>query len=454
MSSSGSTRQQDAVHMPPAPAGGAANGGTTSAAAAPAVVGGCSVRVNGSRSDVRRRRRRRQEGSDSSSSSTAVLALAERWDLRALSDLLGLVVGALNEPVVAVLKTARKRLGADGMLEVSYHYGTKTPGAGRLYASSVSLQRLPGRVRRLLAGSNYHDVDMVNALPTLLLHLAQHYQTGPVHSSMPVLARYVAQREEFLEELMQRGGISRSEAKTAVLTTINFGGTRVKSPKLDALAGEIGRLYDCMAADDALKHLKAAAAASAEADPSVNEKASFLCHVCFDLEAKVLKVLKKTLEMHGLEVGCLVFDGLLVRKTADSARILEEQALPKAEAAIRAAFGGTLHMKLLEKPLAPSKEDLEFVTRKTDLQKKRPVERCLWLLKRHARQHGLVRHGEFIYRPSEHLPNVFLRIKELERFINDVLRDDEVFGATPVLKPLLEWLTNAGQPRVPTHPGV
>ena len=137
----------------------------------------------------------------------------EKWDQDVAR-----TISLLEDTPVEVVRAIRKALAAGHgrQVQVSYAHGKKTPGEGRLHASGPSLQTLPGWVRRLVAGKRYHDVDLVNAEPTLLLGLAADVE-------VPALHHYVTEREAVLAELIERNGIDRATAKKAVIATLNFG---------------------------------------------------------------------------------------------------------------------------------------------------------------------------------------------------------------------------------------
>ena len=67
---------------------------------------------------------------------------------------------------------------------------------GRLFAQSASLQNLPREFRGAIGG-NYHDIDMVNCHPSILL---QYCKKNDIKSD--ALEYYVNNRIEVVEKIM------------------------------------------------------------------------------------------------------------------------------------------------------------------------------------------------------------------------------------------------------------
>jgi hypothetical protein len=139
----------------------------------------------------------------------------ERWNVETTKNIT--MLRDTPPEIVRVLRTALKSAHG-GQITVNYGRGRSTPHSGRLYAKGPSLQSVPGWVRRLVADGQYHDIDMVNAAPTLLVG-----HCDRLGMAAPTLRRYVSEREVVLEELMGRHSIDRATAKKLVLLVLNFG---------------------------------------------------------------------------------------------------------------------------------------------------------------------------------------------------------------------------------------
>ena len=100
----------------------------------------------------------------------------------------------------------------DGRVEVRYRQAA--PG-GRWYAiNGLSLQSMNRRLRHTICGSEYQDIDTVNAEPTIIQHLCRQNEFDCPH-----LDEYVKNREALLGSL----GCSRDEAKDTYLAVMNGG---------------------------------------------------------------------------------------------------------------------------------------------------------------------------------------------------------------------------------------
>jgi hypothetical protein len=88
---------------------------------------------------------------------------------------------------------------------------------GRLFAQSASLQNLPKDFRGAIA-SNYHDLDMKNAHPSILL---QYCQKNDIKCE--ALEYYVNNRYEVISKIANDFQMDNSDAKQLILTIMNGG---------------------------------------------------------------------------------------------------------------------------------------------------------------------------------------------------------------------------------------
>ena len=105
---------------------------------------------------------------------------------------------------------------SNGIIRVPYRK-TLLPNSdqpfGRANAIGLSSQQMPRKLRALLFGNYYKDIDMINAHPTILVSLYPKFTTE--------LAKYVKDRKAWLQEVMDIHNVSRDEAKTLFLTPLN-----------------------------------------------------------------------------------------------------------------------------------------------------------------------------------------------------------------------------------------
>ena len=92
----------------------------------------------------------------------------------------------------------RKIVKNEGETSVKYKYGDGCD-SGRLYSNGLALQSIPNNIRSCILDDAYNDYDIINAHPTILLHLAK---SNPEISSCNylLLEKYVNNRDALLLE--------------------------------------------------------------------------------------------------------------------------------------------------------------------------------------------------------------------------------------------------------------
>ena len=111
---------------------------------------------------------------------------------------------------------------ADGVRLLAVVYGKSAQRViGRRTASHPSLQHCPSSLRPRLVAHYYHDVDMVNCHPTLMLQVAEKMGV-PLHK-IEKLREYVTSRQSMLERIGEHYGIPAARAKYGVLRVLNGG---------------------------------------------------------------------------------------------------------------------------------------------------------------------------------------------------------------------------------------
>ena len=87
---------------------------------------------------------------------------------------------------------------------------------GRLYAQSPSMQSTPGWVRRIIGHKYYHDIDMVNAFPSIYSQIV-HMAGLARYDEYRIIEQYASERATVFEMAreQQRAPITDSELKNA-----------------------------------------------------------------------------------------------------------------------------------------------------------------------------------------------------------------------------------------------
>jgi hypothetical protein len=117
-------------------------------------------------------------------------------------------------------------------------YGYKSEHCkGRMYGHRNTMTLISRQCRYYLFKDSYFDLDLKNAHPTILMAYAK---SNNIEAN--VLKAYVSNREEFLQEIVNRDKITRNEAKTAVLRCLNLVSNVSLSKTLKALHEDIVRI--------------------------------------------------------------------------------------------------------------------------------------------------------------------------------------------------------------------
>lgn len=240
-----------------------------------------------------------------------------------------------SEDLLVQLKRLHKACNADGVVKVTYARPHKRPW-GRFFAKSPGLQSLFHVVRHTLARDLYHDVDMVNAAPCILAQLCALHGVA-----CPALRDYVARRDACLQELMDCGGLIRSDAKKVILSILNGGhadyGNLARKPawlvKLyEECRTTAARLSACYPEELAFRrHIKKG-----------NYEASTVNSVVCEIECRCLMAAVDFLESRGFRPDALVFDGLMVRKD----RPLDRELLAEMSATVERVTGFAIQFEI------------------------------------------------------------------------------------------------------------
>lgn len=105
---------------------------------------------------------------------------------------------------------------------------------GRIYGHRNTMTLISRQCRYYLFKGMYFDLDLKNAHPTILLSYAHNFNL-----KVEVLERYVNNREDFLQEVTLKDGLTRDEAKTVVLRCLNLISDKSVTPHLKPLHKDI-----------------------------------------------------------------------------------------------------------------------------------------------------------------------------------------------------------------------
>ena len=154
------------------------------------------------------------------------LKLVEKWDMKVLQKILETSHFSMDFSQRSLLKSISESISSNGELIVHYELSkAQRPFgiAGRVF-NNRSYQGIQGWVKRLCCHKYYHDIDIVNCYPVILLQLAEKNDI-----EVQVLRQYVADRESILSNDMLEHKITRKAAKEAYLKVMFTGGVAYES---------------------------------------------------------------------------------------------------------------------------------------------------------------------------------------------------------------------------------
>lgn len=206
----------------------------------------------------------------------------------------------------------------------------------RYCADSHGGQRVRGVVRKVGLGGAYHDLDTVNAAPTALWGLCQKFGLPCPH-----LTRYVEQRDTVLAELT--ASTCTANPKKAIVQLMNGGYDWTAHGTF--MCGLHRELYGVEPGQDPRPPSIASAILARTGRKALHE-------VTFAVESAVMYCLVDYLRTNKVQCGSLVYDGLLVRR---SARLNLAALIPRAEEHLLQRFG--IPFRLAEKSMELNDDD-------------------------------------------------------------------------------------------------
>ena len=233
-----------------------------------------------------------------------------------------MVRGTLQGKQTMIYKMSRKRAGQLGY--------------GRLYGSVSSLEFFQSEVRSTLCASNYIDLDIANAHPTMLYQFAKTYWD----TDMPTLHYNITNRDAFLREISE----NREDAKAEVIRVL-FGGIPHCGEKhpLAMLYQEVRELTRKIIVSGTFDDLWESVRSED------NKYGSFLSQILQTIERSVMLTMKSAVESRGWSVDVLAYDGFMIRKRDDA--VVTQQVIEDIQSEIETQTGLAVSLKI--KPMTP-----------------------------------------------------------------------------------------------------
>jgi hypothetical protein len=251
--------------------------------------------------------------------------------------------------IVKALYDNRKKGSIDGSVKVEYNLSKTCAGKlgyGRLYGTRGSLETLEREIRGTICEEFYHDIDVKNCHPVILVQFAKRY----CNTDLPEVAKYCDNRDEYLKRISD----NRDEAKQAVIK-IMYGG-KTDNDFLKPFEKEV---YEFTRRLSQKEHYKPLLDYLRKQDGNVYGQ--FLSFVMQTEERGIMLSMKKSLESQGWSVDVLAYDGVMIRKqkdvefNTDSLREVEDAVLKDTGYAIELADKAfdSYEMPVVEEEVAP-----------------------------------------------------------------------------------------------------
>jgi hypothetical protein len=200
---------------------------------------------------------------------------------------------------VAYKKAAAVKRHGKGAVKASGRWFAETPGA---------MQGMPRRVRQTICDGLWIDIDFVNCHPVILAGICRNHG---IHSQL--LEKYIKDRENMLQEMVENGVPNRDEAKQRVLKALNGGSVNdVNVPWWKDIRKEFANIAMTVALQPHYNDYLQECKDDKRLDYNLNARVmnAVLCNE----ENKCLEELFACLKEEGLVMDqcSLIFDGLMI----------------------------------------------------------------------------------------------------------------------------------------------
>lgn len=266
-----------------------------------------------------------------------IMTLHEKVNIDILERLLS--VEGIEENLRNQLKLYYHKRDNNNKIPVKYQYSKKLLDKGRLYAKgSLSLQNFKREIRHALSSEYYYDIDMENCHPVLILQYCKKYNID--HKK---LEKYVKERESILKQVMEFHKIDRNQAKKLILRLCYLGNYLIENENgepipdddedIDKLIvkyekNEINTKKKLGFLVDFQSELRNIAKLVCDNEKEIyelvkkdeskkNKKSATLSIIAQIIEHKCLMAMNDYLTKQGYKVGVLCFDGLMIEKSKE-----------------------------------------------------------------------------------------------------------------------------------------
>jgi hypothetical protein len=297
-------------------------------------------------------------------------------------------------------------LDDSGQIKMGYYQHN---GFGRQWSrASLSLATMKRQVRHTIARKSYYDIDMKNAHPTLLLHYCHKNNIKCNH-----LQYFVDNREFCYESYGEAHRVDRETAKKRILAILNGGEYKSQLGWFNNLKTELKNdIFPLVKELNPEFHKIAVVSKLKKFGSEKNVDGTCVNYVLCDLENTCLMLMFDYLRHHTINIGSLVFDGLMIEKVDIKDQTHLSKILKGLERFITFHMDG-LRMPILEKPMN------EGFTIENTIELEPPIER---IVQSHQPDLPLTGLDWVLYQNLLDLkPNGYISITGVsERYVNDL----------------------------------
>jgi hypothetical protein len=193
-------------------------------------------------------------------------------------------------------------LKVKGTEYAKYNY-VKNRNNGRLYGDKTSIQNVPKFIRGFICDGLTTDIDMKNAHPSILYQLCKQYEY-----ECPNLEKYINEREEILNRIMNETQKTKEQAKKIILTATNTN-KKISCLNCEFVANyskEMRKLQKKFMENKDYEYVKE------YARDDGNFEGSFINHILCIHENEILTAMRNYCYSNQLSIHSLAFDGLML----------------------------------------------------------------------------------------------------------------------------------------------
>ena len=197
-------------------------------------------------------------------------------------------------------------------------------GMSRTYlkSSQYGYQSMIREVRGLLTVADYYDLDIVNCIPTIL---SQYCILNEI--KCPMLLKYVNDRNKIFEDFMSTTNLEKSTIKTSIFITLIFGNdindefylimNDKQKQYIKNFKDEMTRIKKRIEKLNPNKIVEYTRSQQELKNKDDNFAGSMIAYLVYHLENRIMMIALAWFKKNKYDIGALLFDGLLIRKTLE-----------------------------------------------------------------------------------------------------------------------------------------